>query len=87
MQDANNDEGRRTNDVRLLVHPSHPVDRMFPSVSEIRSLCTKSRGREGPLVLIVRRDDLLRGRVGRMEIVPICYHRVIRHFGCNVTRV
>lgn len=43
MQDANNDEGRRTNDVRLLVHPSHPVDRMSPSVSEIRSLCTKSR--------------------------------------------
>lgn len=48
MQDANNDEGRRTNDVRLLVHSSHSVDRMFPSVSEIRPLYKIAPGAVAP---------------------------------------
>lgn len=42
MQDANNDEGRRTNDVRLFVHSSHSVDRMSPST--LNSFGVQNRG-------------------------------------------
>lgn len=42
MQDANNDEGRRTNDVCLFVHSSHSVDRMSPSV--LNSFGVQNRG-------------------------------------------
>lgn len=42
MQDANNDEGRRTNDVRLFVHSSHSADRMSPSVPNL--LGVQNRG-------------------------------------------
>lgn len=64
MQDANNDEGRRTNDVRLFVHSSHSVDRMSPSV--LNSFGVRNRGwavtlsGKQKVVVIMRRDNLLR---------------------------
>lgn len=90
MQDANNDEGHRTNDVRLFVHSSHSVDRMSPSALWICSVykiaaglsCHVAGKRERPLV-IIRRDNLL--HVGRCELFQsiidcATHHRIIAFY-------
>jgi len=82
MQDANNDEGRRTNDVRLFVHSSHSVDRMSPSALnsfgiQNRGWVVTLRGSGKRTLVIIRRDNLLYGRVRQIRIVSIYY--CLRH--------
>lgn len=89
MQDANNDEGRRTNDVRLFVHSSHSVDRMFPSALnsfgiQNRGWVVTLRGSRRPFVIIrhviIYHTDVWDRHELFLSIIDCTIYRMTMHF-------